>query len=78
MKMTPGSWKIYMIDARERKDGLKQAYVVADMLESGREWPLTIHDPKNNVEYKFECNEVMQDWMVGNCGGHAKYVEIRK
>jgi len=77
MKMTDGSWRIYRVAFFERDDGLHQAYVVANMLEFGREWPTFIHDPKDDVTYKFECNELMQDWMIGNYSGHAKYVEIR-
>lgn len=76
MMMDHGNWKIYKVAYWEREDGLFQAYVVADMLQIGRNWPPIILDGKLGKSYKFECNEVMEDWMVGNYSGHAKYVEI--
>jgi len=77
MKMTDGSWRIYAVAFNERTDGLSHAYVTADMLEVGREWPSVIVDGKGGKSFQFVCNELMQDWMIGNYSGHAKYVEIR-
>jgi hypothetical protein len=76
MKMTPGSWKIYKVECQNRAGGLRFAYVVADMLEFGCEWPLVIHDNKTGAKFSFITNEVMEDWMTGNYSGHAKYLEF--
>jgi hypothetical protein len=38
------------------------------------EWPTNLF--YIGKVFKFECNEVMKDWMVGEYSGHAKYVEI--
>ena len=77
MMMTPGSWKIYKVAFWERDDKLHQAYVTADMLEIGRDWPTTIQDGKSGSTFKFASNEVMEDWMIGNYSGHARYVEVK-
>ena len=76
--MTPGSWKIYKVVSPTHNGGLRTAFVTADMLEIGREWPIRIRDGKTGSEFTFICNEVMEDWMVGNYSGHAKYLEIRE
>ena len=39
-------------------------------------WPDTIHDEKTDETYKFASNEVLEDWMVGNYSGCAKYILI--
>lgn len=76
-KMNEGSYRIYSIMFFEREDGLCQAYVVADMSEFGRVWPIVIHDDKHEISFRYESNEVMEPWMAGKYSGYAKYVEIR-
>lgn len=75
MQMRPGSWKIWKVTSPQ-KDGLRWAYITADMLEFGKDWPLVIEDKKTGAKFSFICNEVMEDWMVGNYSGHAKYLEF--
>lgn len=65
--MGPGDYKIYSI-------GAGHLGVVAGILTNGWVWPAEItHREKT---YKFATNEVMEDWMIGEWGGHAKYVEL--
>lgn len=67
MKMGPGDYQIYGVDAG-------YLWVVASILTMGWDWPLQIiHRGKT---YKFSNNEAMDDWMIGEWGGHAKYVEV--
>lgn len=71
MMMRPRDYRVYTQE--EEKVGTS-IYVVADILTMGWDWPpIIIYEGK---EYKFLRNEVMEDWMVGNWGGHAKYLEI--
>lgn len=66
--MSAADYLIYAFDS-------DSVYVVADMLAYGLCWPTTIKH--KGVTYKFAHNEVMQDWMVGNYSGHAKYTATR-
>lgn len=75
MNMQSGSWRIYKTETQNRAGGLKHAYVVADMLEISSQWPLIIYD-KDGTKYSYISNEAMEDWMVGNFSGHAKYLEF--
>lgn len=77
MKMETGSWKIWKVTSPQ-KDGLRWAHITADMLQHGREWPLVIEDAKTGARFSFISNEAMEDWMIGNYSGHAKYLEIRE
>ena len=40
------------------------------------EWPPLIQYKKTDETYKFVSNEVIEDWMIGNYSGHAKYILI--
>ena len=64
----------YRIYAQTEEQIGTSIYVVADILTMGWNWPLKL--TYRGKEYKFLRNEVMEDWMVGNYGGHAKYIEI--
>jgi len=67
MKMGPGDYQIYGV-------GSGHLWVVAGILTMGWDCPLQIiHRGKT---YKFSNNEPMEDWMIGDWGGHAKYVEV--
>jgi len=66
--MAPGDYRVYAYDAEKG-----YILVVSSILTMGYTWPDTIQF--NCVTYSFASNEVMQHWMVGNYGGHAKYVE---
>jgi len=69
--MRPGDYRIYA-QAEEQKG--TSIYVVADILTMGYDWPPIL--AYKGVEYKFQRNEVMEPWMIGEWGGHAKYIEI--
>lgn len=69
--MRPGDYRIY---AQADEQVGTSIYVVADILTMGYDWPTTL--TYKGAEYKFLRNEVMEDWMIGNHGGHAKYIEI--
>jgi len=70
--MGPEHYMIYS----NRSDGV--IYVVADFLTVGWNWPSTIRDDITGETFGFFCNEPMEDWMIGNCGGHAKYIKIQQ
>lgn len=46
--------------------------VLGKMSSFGMEWPPTIL--QGNVVYKFQYQEVMPEWAVGNYYGHASYI----
>jgi hypothetical protein len=39
-------------------------------------WPAEIHYFKTDQTFRFVSNEPMEDWMVGNYSGFAKYILI--
>lgn len=39
-------------------------------------WPAKIHDDKTNQTFRFASNEPMENWMVGNYSGFAKYILV--
>jgi hypothetical protein len=39
-------------------------------------WPTEIYDNKTGKTFRFASNEPMEDWMVGNYSGFAKYILI--
>lgn len=69
--MRPGDYRVY---AQAEEQVGTSIYVVADILTMGWDWPETIS--YKGKDYRFKSNEVMEDWMIGNWGGHAKFVEI--
>lgn len=71
MMMRPRDYRVY---TQEEEQVGTSIYVVADILTMGWDWPPTI--TYEGKEYKFFRNEAMEDWMIGNWGGHAKYLEI--
>jgi hypothetical protein len=52
-------------------------WLMADFNTLGLEWPNFFRDEKTDKIFKFECNEIMEDWMAGKVGGYARYVEYR-
>jgi hypothetical protein len=40
------------------------------------DWPEIIHDGKHGKSFKFQSNEVMEDFMVGKFSGYASFVEV--
>ena len=68
MMMRAGDYRIYATEGTTM-------YVVADMLAMGMEWPPTLVSKPDNKIYRFKCNELMEDWMIGNYSGHALYEE---
>lgn len=68
MKMHPAEVYIYEVSGPE-------AFAVSSMLTYSQEWPAILH--YIGKSFKFQSNEVMKDWMIGEYGGHAKYVEIK-
>lgn len=67
MKMHPTDVWVYENDGRELR-------VVANMMCFSMDWPDRLF--YIGKTFKFQCNEVMKDWMIGEYSGHAKYVEI--
>jgi hypothetical protein len=67
MKMHPTDIWIY-----ENKGS--EVFVVASILSFGMEWPRNLNYV--GKVFQFQTNEVMEDWMIGEYGGHAKYIEI--
>lgn len=65
--MARSEFQVYQVDP-----GV--ARVVADILSTGKDWPPLIF--RDGQIFKFESNEVMESWMIGEYGGHAKYLEI--
>jgi len=59
--------------AGERRGETPYILVVAEMSAMGMHWPPIIH--YEDKIYQFCSNEAMQDWMIGEYSGHAKYVE---
>jgi hypothetical protein len=64
MKMRPDDYHVYSIS-----DGVMM--VVAHFSGMALEWPSAIENVQSR--YKFQSNEAMEDWMIGNYSGHAKY-----
>ena len=69
MKMQPGDYQIY-------GKGSDHIWVVSGLLTYSMEWPDRITN-RGRV-YKFASSEPMEEWMVGDWGGHAKYIEVKE
>lgn len=72
-KMTEDDYVIYSVRFTEPKETMQ---VLANFSGMALEWPPFITDGKGGKTYKFVCNEVMEDFMVGRFSGHAKYEEV--
>jgi len=66
MKMLPGQYHIV-------GTGNGFLHVVATFQALGLDWPEVL-EYKSKI-YVFECNEPMEDGMIGHYSGHAKYTE---
>lgn len=66
MKMSPQDYHVYI----EQDDG-KEIRAVSHFSGMTSAWPSTIHHCGKT--YNFVTQEVMQDWMVGNFSGTARY-----
>ncbi len=64
------------IDYRIYASDVNKMFVVARMSAIGDRWPDTIINPDSGLTYNFKSNEIMEDWMIGNYSGHAKYIRI--
>ena len=68
MKMHADDCRVYSIG--------DSMMVVATFAGMGRDWPDTLVDKTTGTIYIFQSNEPMQDWMIGNYSGHAKYIKV--
>jgi hypothetical protein len=68
--------KDYVIRSVHFTEPKHTMYVMAHFSGMSMTWPPLITDGKGGKTFKFVCNEVMEDFMVGNYSGHAKYVEV--
>lgn len=68
MKMTEQDYKVYGVGDNG------DVYVVANFAGISKEWPTTL--TVDELDYKFVSNEAMEDWMLGNYSGHAKYESV--
>ncbi len=68
--MDDEDFQIYKVSLENDKEK-ESIYAVARFSGMGLDWPRVVkHCGKY---YKFASNEVMEDWMIGNYSGHAKF-----
>jgi len=65
MKMVDADYKVYGV-------GTSDISVVAYFSGAQKEWPPYIEH--RGFLYRFNSNEVMQPWMIGDYSGHSKYL----
>ena len=70
MKMIEDDYRIRSVSSNEVMS------VVSYFSGIALEWPPLIQYKKTDETYKFVSNEVIEDWMIGNYSGHAKYILI--
>lgn len=70
MKMSKDDYRIQSVSS----DGTM--IVLAYFSGMGLEWPATVHNDKTDQTFTFVSNEFMEQWMVGNYSGVAKYTLI--
>ena len=68
--------KDYVIRSVRLSEPKYTMLVMAYYRGMGLEWPPFITCDKYEKTFKFVCNEPMEDFMVGNYSGYAKYEEV--
>lgn len=76
MEMAECDYQVRKVSFSERADGKHVLYAMALFSGISMEWPKTIVDGKGGKIFKFQANEVMEDFMVGKFSGYASFVEI--